>query len=263
MNLFLCISFVIVVTMSEGSSWNYLPGLTSVRTSCDECKGSLDFSSDPPAELTIYTRNGTKFSRHLHKECPNRWCRKRFFYGFSIKNGIKVYESLAGKAYLVTSSETAFSLDFCLEMTLHCVHNNATFQGLENVYNQMHNYNRQNITRVNLNRKRLATAFFLYSFLEFTTRNGILHEFSCGDSWLDNTILTQISLQVHVQIHTDTFVEHCSYCEKNFKNINSLLVHKYRSHEQSGHFSALDTPPHSPINSVGNVSLAVKDAIRE
>ena len=136
---------------------------------------------------------------------------------------------MAGKAYLVTSSETAFSLDFCLEMTLHCVHNNATFQGLENVYNQLHNYNRQNITRVNLNRKRLATAFFLYSFLEFTTRNGILHEFSCGDSWLDNTILTQISLQVHVQIHTDTFVEHCSYCEKNFKNINFFYYNLYFS----------------------------------
>ena len=126
---------------------------------------------------------------------------------------------MAGKAYLVTSSETAFSLDFCLEMTLHCVHNNATFQGLENVYNQLHNYNRQNITRVNLNRKRLATAFFLYSFLEFTTRNGILHEFSCGDSWLDNTILQYYNL---VKTQFSHHWTHSHMCE--VPNCESMMV---------------------------------------
>ena len=45
-----------------------------------------------------------------------------------------------------------------------------------------------------MNRKRLATAFFLYGFLEFTFRNGILHEFSCGDYWLDDTILEYYNL---------------------------------------------------------------------
>ena len=75
------------------------------------------------------------------------------------------------------------------EITLHCVHNNATFHGLENIYNQLHNYNRENIKRVDVNRKRLATAFFLNGFLEFSYRSGILHEFSCDDAWLDETIL--------------------------------------------------------------------------
>ena len=103
--------------------------------------GKPSRSSDPPAEITIYARNGTKFSRHVHKECPNRWCRKRFFYGFSVKDGKKVYESLIGKNFMITSSETAFAVDYCYEITLHCVHNNATFHGLENIYNQLHNFN--------------------------------------------------------------------------------------------------------------------------
>ena len=73
-------------------------------------------------------------------------------------------------------------------------------------------------------------------------------------SYCGKIFIEQISLQVHIQIHTDTSVEHCSYCEKNFKNRNSLLVHKYRSHEQCGHCSALDTPSRSPINSVDQKS---------
>ena len=180
--------------MSAPNSWEYLPDLTSVQATCDECKCSLSASAHPPAEITIYTRQGTKFARHTHKECPNRWCRKRFFYGYSIKDGKKIYETLAGKTFLMTSSETAFSLDLCYEMTLHCVHNNATFHGLESVYNQLHNFNRQNINRVNVNRKRLSTAFFLFGFLEFSFRNGILHEFSCGDSWLDDAIIEYYNL---------------------------------------------------------------------
>ena len=40
-----------------------------------------------------------------------------------------------------------------------------------------------------MNRKRLGTAFFLYGFLEFTSRSGILHEFKSGDDWLEEAIL--------------------------------------------------------------------------
>ena len=45
------------------------------------------------------------------------------------------------------------------------------------------------------------------------------------------------------------------------KKVEMVFLGKYRSHEQFGHCSALHTPPRSPINSVGNVSLAVKDVI--
>ena len=229
--------------MAASTSWEYIPDLTSLQTICDECRGTLQISSDPPAEITIYSRHGTKFARHVHKECPNRWCRKRFFHGFSIKDGKRVYECLSGKQFLVTSSETAFSLDFCYEMTLHCVHNNATFHGLENIYNQLHNYNRQNIRRVDLNRKRLATAFFLYGFLEFTFRTGILHEFSCGDAWLDDTILEYYNLAKVQFSHHWTYTHVCDVpnCETmmvsdgGMKIMRSVCAAKFSSVRKYSH----------------------------
>ena len=70
-------------------------------------------------------------------------------------------------------------------------------------------------------------------------------------------------LQPHVQIHTDTCGEQCSYCKKNVKNKYSMWVHKYRFHEQSGHRPELGTSPRSPINLVGNVSLSVQEVFSE
>ena len=176
--------------MSSAQFWEYCEDLVTDHTFCDECKGDLVDSKDPPSEVTIYTREGTKFAQHFHKECPNRWCRKTFFFGYSVKNKTKVYEPLNSKRkYLVISRETAFAVDLCYEITLHILHNNATFQGLSDVYNQLHNFNRTHIKRVDVYRKRLSTAFFLYGFLEFTSRSGILHEFKNGDNWLEETIL--------------------------------------------------------------------------
>ena len=59
-------------------------------------------------------------------ECANRWCRKRFYCGYSVKDGFKVYEPLdSNSRVLVSSSETAFSVDYLYEVTLHILHSNA------------------------------------------------------------------------------------------------------------------------------------------
>ena len=78
--------------MSPSQEWEYIEALVTDKKYCDDCKGDLEPSNDPPAEVTIYTREGTKFAQHYHKECPNRWCRKKFSYGYFVKDGIKVYE---------------------------------------------------------------------------------------------------------------------------------------------------------------------------
>ena len=88
-------------------------------TICDDCMCGLSDSKDDPAEVTIYGRQGTKFGRHYHKECPNRWCRKTFYHGYSVKGDKKVYQPLKANNYLFISQETAFTVDFCFEMTLH------------------------------------------------------------------------------------------------------------------------------------------------
>ena len=172
------------------STWHYSEPLISHQTICDECHGNLVLSDDEPAEVTIYTREGTRFSQHFTKVCPNRWCRKRYSYGYSIKNGEKVYDKITHETkYLVSSNETVFKIDFLYEATLHFLHLNATFQGLSDVYNQFHNFGSKNINRSNLIPKRLATGFFLYGFLELTSRCGIVPKMTTAQNWLDNSIL--------------------------------------------------------------------------
>ena len=176
---------IVMASKMVTSTWDYIEKVVTKKPSCDKCSCELVHSRDEPAEITVYTRDRTKFAQHFYKECPNRWCRKTFFYDYSLKKERKVYDTLNSTTkYLVTSRETAFAVDLCYETTLHILHNNATFQGLADVYNHFHNFKQTNLSRIELNRKRLATAFYLYGFLEFTSRSGILHEFFPGTSWL-------------------------------------------------------------------------------
>ena len=216
--------------MATNQTWEYIEDLLTDKTICDECKCDLILSNKPPAEITCYTRDGTKFAQHFRKECPNRWCRKTFFYGYTVKNGVKIYESdsLRNKKYLLVSTETAFTVDFCNETTLQILHNNATFNGLENVYNSFHNFNEINISRVNIYRKRLSTAFFLYGFLEFTFRHGIYHEFKEGNTWIEDTILEYYNI-VKAQFSKHWTSEHsCNVpnCKTMFVTDGGMKIHR-------------------------------------
>ena len=89
----------------------------------------------------------------------------------------------------MTSSETAFSIDFLYEVSLHFLHANATFMALADVYNQFHNFTRQNISRRDLCHKRLASGFFLYAFLEMSSRYNICPTLGTNKDWIDEAIL--------------------------------------------------------------------------
>ena len=172
------------------ATWQYADSLVTKVGTCDDCHGDLALSDNQPAEVTIYTRMGTKFSQHYTKVCPNRWCRKKFMYGYTIKNEDKVYEKINHTSkYLVTSNETAFSVDYLYEVTLHFLHSNATFKGLSDIYNQFHNFSRVNLTRNNLCHKRLASGFFLYGFLEMSSRYQIVPKLNTEKNWIDDAIL--------------------------------------------------------------------------
>jgi hypothetical protein len=195
--------------------WQYSEPLISKELVCDECHGDLVLSDDKPAEVTIYTRNGTKFSQHFTKVCPNRWCRKRFLFGYQIKNETKVYDKIRPDSqYLIISNETAFQIDYLYESSLHFLHSNSTFQGLSDIYNQFHNFRGENVARKDLISKRLASGFFLYSFLEMTSRCGIYPKLDTHNNWLDESILTNYPLLKKVfsniwsSPHTCK-VEHC------------------------------------------------------
>ena len=172
------------------ATWQYSEPLITKVGTCDECLGNLVMSDNKPAEMTIYTRHGTKFCQHFTKVCPNRWCRKRFMYGYTIKNEEKIYDALNHTTEnLISSNETGFSIDYLYEATLHFLHSNATFQGLSDIYNQFHNFERQDITRNNLCDKRLASGFFLYGFLELSSRYQINPILKTDKNWIDEALL--------------------------------------------------------------------------
>ena len=178
------------------AAWQYSEPLITQAVICDECHGNLVMSDNLPSEVTIYTRHGTKFSQHFTKVCPNRWCRKKFMCGYKINNTKKVYDGINSTTYLISSSETAFAIDYLYEVMLQFLHSNATFQGSSNIYNQFHNFSRQNLARNNLCDKRLASGFFLYGFLELTSRYGIYPKLSTEKNWIDDALLVH---QTHLK----------------------------------------------------------------
>ena len=111
-------------------------------------------------------------------------------YGYTIMNDEKVYDTITHNTVnLISSNETGFTIDYLYEATLHFLHSNATFQGLSDIYNQFHNFSRENITRNNLCDKRLASGFFLYGFLELSSRYQINPRLKTDKNWIDNALL--------------------------------------------------------------------------
>ena len=139
--------------------------------------------------MMVYSRSGTGYYQHQRKKCKNRFCNKTFFHGYTVKNGIKRYEEnvLSGDI-LISSSQTAFSIPYLYDVTLQILHCNASFQALADVYQSLHAYNKHSQFRADLNRRRLSDGWFLYAFLELSSRFGIFPTFHAGDKWLENSI---------------------------------------------------------------------------
>ena len=76
----------------------------------------------------------------------------------------------------MTSSQTAFSIDYLWDMTLQILFSRATFEGLGNIFNNLHFTNLpydMMQRRENVFAKRIAEAFYLYSYIELGQRYDI------------------------------------------------------------------------------------------
>lgn len=175
---------IFIIFLPAFVTWN----IFSKRTTCDECRCDLE-KDGSPTDLIVYTRMGTKYFQHQNKKCQNRFCEKTFFYGYSSKRGMKKYEAdiLQGD-YLVSSSQTAFSISYLYEITLQVLHSNANFQSLADIYTSLHAYNTHHQFRSDLNRQRVLDAWFLYAYLELSSRYGINPIFNGGETWLEDSI---------------------------------------------------------------------------
>ena len=95
--------------------------------------------------------------------------------------------------YLVTSSQTAFEIEYLLELSSLVDYCSANFEGLAKSYNRLHNAKLQTDLmqrRVELCRKRMTEGYFLYAYLEVGQHYEIPnYQIICGN--LNNTILIQ------------------------------------------------------------------------
>ena len=153
--------------------------LVSTSVKCEVCKSGTVVKVGRETPLVIYTRFGTKKAVHVEMRCNNRAlpCRAGHYYGF-VRNGTsKVINGDVLKGdFLVTSNQTAFSIDYLWDMTLQILFSRATFEGLGNIFNNLHFTNLpydMMQKRENVFAKRIAEAFYLYSYIELGQRYDI------------------------------------------------------------------------------------------
>jgi hypothetical protein len=185
--------------------------LETDATKCKVCKiGDVKLvKNEKEAEkFMIYTRDGTLIGCHKEYRCDNRTlsCRAGHYYGY-VSLG-ESYEWFAlKKKFLVTSTQTAFSVDYLWDCLLQVVFSNATAESLAKIYNNLHFVNLPTdvmLRRVEIHRKRISEAFILFAYLELGQRYGLSPIIRGG---VDETIL-QNRIQIRDKFREIWSVDH-------------------------------------------------------
>ena len=172
--------------------------LSTTKSHCNVCGvGKLTHvNRTSNNKVLIYGRHGTYLVRHEEYRCNNRNkgnpCRARYFHGYKTFEGNKIYEDDALKnEVLMVSRRTGFTIEYLVEITGNLDINSCTFEGLAKLYNRVHNGKLPYdilAKRVEVCRKRIADAFFLYSYLELAQRYNIPNYYIIIQGDLDLTI---------------------------------------------------------------------------
>ena len=177
----------------EDSSKIYKP----TRNICGVCKvGSVlpVARGSNKADMLVYTRNGIRKVKHPEYRCNSRSnnCRSLHGHGFFKFKGKKVFEPDALKnEILVFSGQTAFEVQFLVEISYAIEINADNFEGLSKLYKRMHNHTLPTATaakREDLYRKRMADGYFVFIYLELAQRYGVKNWQVVGSN-IDDTIL--------------------------------------------------------------------------
>ena len=104
---------------------------------------------------------------------------------------------------------------------------------MADVYNQFHNVSGGNISTKILNSKRLASGFFLYSFLEMTARCNIWPKIHTDKNWLDDSILNNLTSLKTVFSNIWSAPHDCKAdnCEGMMISDGGMKIHRTTSHE--------------------------------
>ena len=202
--------------------------LKTKRTKCAVCGiGDLrpDHGKEGHQSMIIYTRNGPRRVEHVPMRCNNRnpECRAYHGHGFYQTKGHKIFEDDALRnQVLITSAQTGFEIEYLVEICASVEINSDAFafEGLAKVYNRLHNNKLPTATadrRIEVHRKRLTDAYFLFIYLEFSQRYGVENYQIIENSDLDQTILKHLQ-QLHKIFRDKWAVNHqcdvkgCGWC---------------------------------------------------
>ena len=131
--------------------------------------------------ILVYGTKGTKLARHREHRCNNKNkfnpCRVGAFHGYITHDGNKIYDpSCLKDDILVVSNQTAFERDFLIEIVSDVQILSACFEGIAKKYNRLNNRRLPSATLerwVEVCRKRITDAYFLFSHLEYGQRYGV------------------------------------------------------------------------------------------
>ena len=153
--------------------------LSSSSLNCDVCKTGNVVKVGRETSIVIYTRTGTKRGVHVEMRCNNRSlpCRAGHYHGYlNVGSAKHIQDDALKNEFLVTSSQTAFAVDYLWDITLQILFSRATFEGLGNIFNNLHFTNLPYdllLKRENIFAKRITEAFFNYAFVEIGQRYNI------------------------------------------------------------------------------------------
>jgi hypothetical protein len=165
---------------------------------CPICKvGKVTPETSTRETLTIYGRKGTRQVKSSNYRCNNRNkaspCRAGLYPGYITTHGHIIFDDdVLEREVLVTSEQTGFDIEYLNELAHRVQRQNVTFESEADVFNDFHTaklpYDVMK-SRVEVDRRRISEAYFLYIYLEAGQRHNIKDFQVIFNGNLEETIL--------------------------------------------------------------------------
>ena len=129
-------------------------------------------------DMLVFGRQGLRKVKQEEYRCNFRNkdvpCRAGYYHGYTTHQGMRIYddEVLKNKV-LVISSQSAFEIDYLVEIVSDVELFAAGFETCAKEFNRYHNFNLPHDTLENralLYKKRVSNAYFLFTYLECCQR---------------------------------------------------------------------------------------------
>ena len=136
---------------------------------------------DDKEGFVVYGRNGARPALNVESRCnfsnSNFDCGAGYFHGYMTYRGVKiVHDDALQNPILVTSTQTGFDLEYLVELVGRVQISSTTFEGAAKEFNRFFNktlpFDVMDM-RVEIVRKRIAEAYYLYTYLEYCQRYNI------------------------------------------------------------------------------------------